>query len=96
MSKLRGLGDQTKIQTDYRGISLVELRWKFVTAILNRGVISSIAFHDFLHRFWAGRSTGNTTLKAKLIQQLEALREEGLYMIFLDLQMSYDALDRSR
>ena len=29
-------------------------------------------------------------------QQLEALREEVLYMIFLDLHKAYDALDRSR
>ena len=29
-------------------------------------------------------------------QQLEALIKEVLYMIFLDLQKEYDALDRSR
>ena len=31
-----------------------------------------------------------------LNQQLMALREEVLYMIFLDLHKAYDALDRSR
>ena len=35
--------------------------------------------------FRAGRGTGNATLEAKLIQQLAAMREEVLYMIFLNL-----------
>ena len=39
---------------------------------------------------------GNSTLKAKLLQQLLALREEFLYVIFLDMHKVYDALDRSR
>ena len=30
-----------------------------------------------------------------MLQQLEALREEVLYVIFLDLHKAYDALDRS-
>ena len=40
--------------------------------------------------------TGTATLKAKLLQQLAAMREEVLYVIFLDLTKAYDALDRSR
>ena len=36
------------------------------------------------------------TLEAKLIQKLAALREEVLYVIFLDLNKAYDDLDRSR
>ena len=36
------------------------------------------------------------TLEAKLLQQLAAMREEVLYVIFLDLTKAYDALDRSR
>ena len=31
-----------------------------------------------------------------MLQQLAALRDEVLYMIFLDLHKAYDALDRSR
>ena len=52
--------------------------------------------HDFLHIFRAGCGTGTATLEAKLLQQLAALREEVLYVIFLDLHQVYDALDRSR
>ena len=67
-----------------------------VVAILNCRFTASITYHDFLHGFWAGRGTGTPTLEAKLLQQLAALREEVLYVIFLDLHRAYYDLDRSR
>ena len=86
----------TKGKKDYRGIGLVEVMWKVVAAILNRRFTASIAYHDFLHWFWAGRGTGTATLEDNMLHQLAALREEVLYVIFLDLHKAYDALDRSR
>ena len=80
----------------YRGIGLVEVIWKVVGAILNLRLTASITYHDFLHGFWAGRGTGTATLEAKLFHQLAALREEVLYVIFLDLHKAYDYLDISR
>ena len=85
-----------KGEKNYRGIGLVEVMWKVVATILNHRITASITFHDFLHRFWEGISTGTATLEAKLIQYLSALREEVLYVIFLDLKKAYDTLDRSR
>ena len=38
----------------------------------------------------------NSSLEAKLLHQLAALREEVMYVIFLDLNKVYGALDRSR
>ena len=70
--------------------------WKVVVEILNRRFVASATFHDFLHGFWAGHGSGTATLEAKLLQKLAALREEFLYMIFLDLHKAYDTLDRSR
>ena len=70
--------------------------WKVVAVILNLRITASITFHDFLHIFRAGRGTGTATLEAKLLQQLAVLREEVLYMIFLDVQKAYDDFDRSR
>ena len=70
--------------------------WKVVAVILNPRLTSSINFHDVLHGFRAGRGTGTATLEAKLIQQLAAMREEVIYVIFLDLTKAYDALYRSR
>ena len=67
-----------------------------MTVILNRRLTASIAYHNSLHGFQAGRGTGTATLEAKLIHQLDALREEVLYVIFLDLHKAYDSLERSR
>ena len=85
-----------KGEKDYRGIILVEVVWKVVAVILNCRLTASITYHDFLHGFWAGHGTGTANLEAKLLQQLAALRGEVLYVIFLDLHKTSDALDRSR
>ena len=83
-----------KVKKDFCGIGLVEVMWKVVAEILNLQLTASIKFHDFLHGFRAGHVTCTATLEDKLFQQLAALREEVLYMIFLDLHKAYDALDR--
>ena len=80
----------------YRGIGLVEAMWKVVVVILNCRFTSSITYYDALHGFRSGRGTGTATLEAELLQQLAAMREEVLYVIFLYLTKAYDALDRSR
>ena len=85
-----------KGKKDYQGIGLMEVMWKVVAEILNRRLMAFITFHEFLHGLWAGCGTGTATLEAKLLQQLAALRQEVLYVIFLDLHNVYDALDRSR
>ena len=74
-----------KGQEEYRGIWLVEVMWKVVAEILHLRLTASITYHDFLHGFRAGRGTGTATVKAKLLQKLAAMREEVLYVIFLDL-----------
>ena len=85
-----------KRKGDYHDISLVEVIWKVVTAVLNRRLTASITFHNFLHGFWAGRGKGTATLEAKLLQTLASLREKVMYVIFRDLHKVHDALDRSR
>ena len=70
--------------------------WKVVAAILNRRFTASITHHEFIYGFRSGHGTGTATLEAKMLQQLAALKEEVLYVIFLDLHKAYDALDRSR
>ena len=49
---------------DYWGIGLVEVMWKVVAAILNFRLTATIADHDFLHIFRAGRSKCTATLEA--------------------------------
>ena len=60
----------SKRKREYHGIGLVEVMWKVVAAILNKRLTASITFHDLLHRFRVGCSTGTVTLEAKLLQQL--------------------------
>ena len=93
---MAGGGTYPQGKKDYRGIGIVEVMWKVVAELLNCRLTASITYHDFLHGFRAGRGTGTTTLEAKLLQQLAALREEVLYVILLDLHKAYDALDRFR
>ena len=84
-----------KWKGEFRGIGLVEVTWKFVEVILHCRLTTGIKLHDALHGFQEGRGTGTATLEAKLLQQLAAMREEVLYVIFLNLTKAYDALDRS-
>ena len=67
-----------KEKGDYHNIGLVEVVWKVVVEILNLRLTASITCHNFLHRFRAGCGTGTATLKAKLLHQLVATREEVL------------------
>ena len=41
----------SKGKKDYRGIGIMELMWKLVTATLNRRFTASITYHDFFHGF---------------------------------------------
>ena len=86
----------TKGGGDYRGIELVEMAWNVVMVILNLCLTTSIAFHEILYGFWPSYGTSTAYLKAKLLYQLMAMREEVLYAIFLELNKAYDDLDRER
>ena len=85
-----------KGRKDYQYIGLMEVMWKVMAAILNFWLTASITFHDFFRSFWKGCGIGTTTLEAKLLQKLAALREEVLYVILLDLHKAYDTLERYR
>ena len=61
----------------------MEVVWRVVVVILNCQFTASIIFHDVLHGSRAGCRTGTATLDTKLFQQLDAIREEVLYVIFI-------------
>ena len=65
-----------------------------MAVILNFRITASITYHGFLHGFWAGCGTYTTNLEAKLLQQLATMKEEVLYVIFMDLHEAYGALER--
>ena len=66
-----------KGKREFRFIGLVEVTWKVVVVILHLRLTVGIKFHDELHGFREGRSTGTATVEAKLLQQLAAMREES-------------------
>ena len=72
----------------------MEVLRKMMTVILNHRLGTAIAFHDFLHIFRTGRIMGTSYINTKLLQYLEAVREEIIYEILLDLQTEYNYLDR--
>ena len=71
-----------KGKKDYRSIGLMAMMWKVGSEILNCWLTASITFHDFLHGFREGCSTGTANLETKLIQQLADLRGEVQYATF--------------
>ena len=76
------------------GIVLVKVLWKAIASLLNRRITAAISLHDMLHGFWAGRGIGTSTLEAKLLQELTAMRGGVLFEVFLDLRKAYNTLDR--
>ena len=55
-----------------------------------------IILHDDLQRFRKARREETATLEAKLVQQLTGMCHESLIQVFLDVQKSYNSLDRGR
>jgi hypothetical protein len=80
----------------YRGIALLEIIYKLISAIINRRLVASIRFHDAIHGFRTYRGTGTAILEAKLRMQLAMRSTEPNFMVFLDLKKAYDTLDRNR
>ena len=81
---------------DLWGIDLIEVLFNTVTGLLNRCFTLVIQFHDVLYAFWVGCGTGNTALKAKMLQNITAIREAVLYEILLYLHKVFATLDRDR
>ena len=86
----KGVPDQ------YRGIALLEVIYKLVSAIINRRLTAQIAFHDAVHGFRVGRGTNTAIIELKLRMQLAQRTTKPLYLVFLDLKKAYDTLDRGR
>ena len=53
---------------------MAEVVWKLVMVIINLCLTTSIDFHDVFHSFWAVCGIGTTSLEAKLIHQIMAMR----------------------
>ena len=81
---------------EYWGIMLVEVAWKLCAAVLNLRMKRGVYLHDSLHWFWERWGTETETLKANLDHQLLRLAHKPLFQVFLDVQKSYNVLNRGR
>ena len=79
---------------DYRGIGLLEILWKLMTAIIDNRLRSTIKFQDEIHGFRKARGTGTATLCNKLLCQRSNIEGKTLKQIYIDLSKAYDTLDR--
>ena len=70
--------------------------WKVVLVIINHHIGVSITLHNMLHGLREGYGMGTVSLKAKLIHQLTAMREEFMYEIFMKMHKAYIALYKDR
>ena len=59
---------------DYRGIGLVDPFWKVREAVMDNSP-KTLDYHDCLHGFLVGCSTGTVTTKVKLAQQLAYIKQ---------------------
>ena len=63
-------------------------------AIIEIRLRTSVRLHNFLHGFRAGRGMGTPILDLKLAQELDSVDQGPLYLVFLDLQKSYNTVYR--
>ena len=84
-----------KGNNDYRGIGLLDPMWKVIKVVMDNR-LKCLEYHDYLHGFLAGRSTGTAAMEVKLTQQLDFIEQVPLYGVFIDLRKAYDAMDRGR
>ena len=68
--------------------------WKVVEAIIDNRVRESIRLHDVLHGFRSGRGMGMVILELNLAQELDRVYQYPLFLIFLDLEKSYNTVYR--
>ena len=58
----------------FRVVVLVEVLRKAATVLLKWRLTTDINFHDTLHGLHMGRGMGTTSLEAKMLQHLKAMR----------------------
>ena len=63
-------------------------------ANINTCIQKAMTFHDVLHGFFAGRLTGTAIMEIKLVQELESVDQEPLFLVFMSLIKTYHNLER--
>lgn len=74
------------VPDQFRGIALLEVIYKLISAIINRRFQDTVEFHDAIHGFRQNRGTGTAIISVKLIMQLAKRTANPRYFVFLDLK----------
>ena len=69
---------------------------KVFSVVVNCRLKRSAVIHDALHGFKEGRGVGTAALEANLAQQMVGITHKPLFQVLLDVQKSYESLDRER
>ena len=69
---------------------------KVLSVVVNCRLKRSAVIHDALHGFKEGRGVGTAALEANLAQQMVGITHKPLFQVLLDVQKSYESLDRER
>ena len=77
-----------------RGIGLLEIAHKLVSAIINRRMTEKIMFCDAIHGFRRKRGCFTAIGEVKLRIQQVACAGRTLYQVYLDLRKAYDSVNR--
>ena len=83
-----------KGNVDTRGISLIEVPWKLVEAIINTWAKIAVKFHDILHGFYSNRGTRTATMELNMYQDMATINCEPLFLVLLYLGKAYNTLER--
>ena len=69
---------------------------KVFSVVVNCRLKRSAVIHDVLYGFKEGRGVGTAALEAKPAQKMVGITHKPLFQVFLDVQKSYESLDRER
>ena len=81
-----------KVNMNTRGISLLEVLWKVVEAIINSRVNTAVQFHDILHGFCVRKGTGMNIMELKTAYDMGNIYGDLLFTAFLELKNTWNTL----
>ena len=81
---------------DTQVIGILEFLWKVMEAIIDTCINKAVTFHDVFHVFQAGRGMGTDIREMKLVQDLEGVDQDLVFLVFLDIRKVYDNLQHGR
>ena len=85
-----------KGNTDTQGIGLLDTLWKVVEAIIDTSLKLCITFHNVFHDFCTVRVMGKSILELKIIQDLDSIDQDPLFLVSLNPRKVYDTLNWGR